>query len=83
MFVHEKYGLSPQEKQVVWAVMTRKVVTHMEMAEVLWPNAEDMPDSYENHIRILVFHANRKIRPHGWNIKGTWQRGTRLERYEN
>ena len=77
---HGRTHLSPQEAQLLYAVMARPLVTWDLASEVMWPDPDDMPDFWLDTLRSVACRLNRRLRGHGWRVRREWGIGWRLER---
>ena len=76
--ISKKYNLSPQQSTIVLAVMCRPRVSHDQLSEIVWPDADEMPDAWQEHLNVLITGARRKLKPHGWYIHFLKGRGFAL-----
>ncbi len=72
--------LTPQEATVLLAVMARPEVAAAELAELLWPDPDAMPDFWRDNIGAVLCTLNAKLRPFGWDVVARVGFGWRLVR---
>lgn len=74
-----KVRLVPQEHTVLWYLMCHKLMIYADVAEVLWPDCEVMPDTWCDIIRLTAHRLKVKLRGSGWTIRARWGIGYYLE----
>ncbi len=71
--------LSPQEHTILLALMGRPYCNAELLAEAVWPDPDDMPDSWHDALSVLVCTLRQKLRYFGWIIPTSNRRGWTLE----
>ena len=61
--------LAPQEGLVMTALLSHREVTAELLMEVLWPDPDDMPDTWHDILKILLSRLRHNLRAFGWVIK--------------
>ena len=64
----------------MWALMCRKRVSRDELAEILWPDPDDMPETSYNNIKVNIHWARQALRGSEWRIVSDKNRCYMLER---
>jgi len=54
-------GLRPQEATLLIALMGRPVATYDDLAEILWPHPDTMPDWWLTQIHVIAHRVRAKI----------------------
>ena len=81
--VSKDYKFTPAERIIVSLVMARPKATLDAITETLWPDPDDMPDTWIDTIRQHIYTARKKMLLTGWTITGCAKRGWHLQSSEN
>ena len=65
---------------VRYALMGRGLLTRDEVAAILWPNPDTMPEWWLGQVREHMHRLRRALKAHGWRLPVLWGQGWRLER---
>ena len=74
--------LSPQECDLLFALMAHPFLSHEKLCDIMWPDPDQMPDTWANVIRKVMCVLRQALRHVGseWRISTRWTLGYQLER---
>jgi len=76
---HKTVRLTDREVTIIYLVMCHGKVSFDLISEVLWPDADTMPDYWRSIIQISVHRLRQKINGFGFKIVTKWSYGYGLE----
>ena len=71
--------LSPQEHTILLALMARRYCSKELLAEILWPDPDDMADTWADVLSVNVTTLRQKLRDFGWAIPASNRQGWTLK----
>lgn len=70
------FGIAPQQAKLLVSLMDGRQRSHDSLRVVLWPNADDEPDS--NVLQVHVAILRKALRAHGISIGTLWSYGWQM-----
>ena len=78
---NDRMRIPEQARRILFLVMSKKIATHEEIMETVWPDCDVQPDSYWEIIKIHISKLNKFLDKNEsyYRIVSVWGRGYSLE----